>query len=245
MREQDSLRRDLERAASESGTLVVEALHDVKAPLHAVSGLLHLIADERVGQLTTTQREFVAAAALECSSLQTFVEDFVQGAARALTPPPPQVVNAADLVETAVANARLRSLGRGTHVEIVAFADDELSPVLVDRPSILRVFDNLLDNALRLVTAETRLDVATVKAWDRVAFMVADRGPGLPSTTDAKRVGSSPQLASTGTRGSSSGLGLWISRRLVEAYGGTLWAENRAGGGARVCFTLPAHSASR
>ena len=74
---------------------------------------------------------------------------------------------------------------------------------------------------------------------------VADRGPGIP-TADLERVFDKfyrvMETQTRATRATGSGLGLAVSRGLVEAHGGRIWAENREGGGAIFRFTLPLES---
>ena len=102
-----------------------------------------------------------------------------------------------------------------------------------------RVLLNLLTNALRHTPSDGTVAVAVDGADDAVLVVVEDTGDGL--TPEA--VGRMFERFWRGDRaraGGGTGLGLAIARGLVEAQGGSIWAENSERGGARVSFTLPA-----
>jgi len=112
---------------------------------------------------------------------------------------------------------------------------------------IAQVITNLLDNALSFSPEGARITVeAEARASGGVRFTVTDQGPGVPPDNIAsifeRFYTERPDPASFG---SHSGLGLSISRQIVEAHGGVIWAENVTGGGesplgARFTVELPA-----
>jgi two-component system sensor kinase FixL len=118
--------------------------------------------------------------------------------------------------------------------------DAEVDQVFVDRIQLQQVLVNLLRNAVDALLNQPReareIIIASRMAPDGMAeISVSDSGPGLPDAV-AEQLYS--RFATTKT-GSAMGIGLSISRRIVEAHGGTLIAENRPDGGATFRFTLP------
>jgi signal transduction histidine kinase/CheY-like chemotaxis protein len=110
-------------------------------------------------------------------------------------------------------------------------------PVLCDRDRIQQVFSNVISNALKFCRAGDRIDVA-VHADERLAtFSVADSGPGIPE--DVLPHVFEAYWSSARHRSQGTGLGLFISKGIVEAHGGRIWVESRAGEGTRVRFTVP------
>jgi two-component system sensor kinase FixL len=111
--------------------------------------------------------------------------------------------------------------------------------VFADRIQVQQVLVNLLRNAvdaLRGQSEDTReIAIASRAVDDMIEISVADNGPGLP---EAVREELYSRFATTKS-GSAMGIGLSISRRIIEAHGGTLVAENRPAGGAIFRFTLP------
>ncbi len=114
---------------------------------------------------------------------------------------------------------------------------DDLPLVPVDGLLLEQVFFNLLENAAKHTAAGTEI---AVRAWaepDWVVAEVADRGPGLPTGSEARVFEKFARLGVSGASG--VGLGLTICRGIVSAHGGTIWAENRADGGVAFRFRLP------
>jgi two-component system sensor histidine kinase BaeS len=98
---------------------------------------------------------------------------------------------------------------------------------------------NLLTNALRHTPSDGAVAVRVEPLPGEVRVAVEDTGEGLDGEARARMF----ERFWRGDRSRTTpgaGLGLAISRGLVEAHGGRIWAEDREGGGARVCFTLPA-----
>jgi two-component system sensor histidine kinase KdpD len=115
---------------------------------------------------------------------------------------------------------------------------DELPVVYGDRSAVEHILTNLLDNAVKYSDDGTRIEVDVASAAEEVRVSVSDRGPGIPqelltNVFDRYQRGNAPPSAG------GVGLGLFIVRSLTQGHGGRVWAENRAGGGASVTFTLP------
>ena len=117
-------------------------------------------------------------------------------------------------------------------------APAELPPVPVDAALIERLLASLIGNVAKHTPAETPIVITARVAGDMLEASVEDSGPGLPE-------GSEQQVFESFSRGDTqpsrkgAGLGLAISRAIVEAHGGAIRAERRPEGGARFVFTLP------
>jgi two-component system sensor histidine kinase KdpD len=115
---------------------------------------------------------------------------------------------------------------------------DTLPLLEFDAVLIERVLCNLLENAAKYTPSGTVVEIGAVPGPEMVAVRVEDQGPGLPKGREESLF----QKFERGERESTTpgvGLGLAISRAIVEAHGGTLRAESSMGGGARFVFTLP------
>ncbi|MFZ0160879.1 MAG: ATP-binding protein, partial [Kineosporiaceae bacterium] len=115
---------------------------------------------------------------------------------------------------------------------------EDVPPVLADAALLTRALVNVTGNALRYSPEGRPPTVAASADGDRVQLRVIDRGPGIPSM-DLQRVFTPFQRLGDTDNRAGLGLGLALSRGLVEAMGGTLEAEDTPGGGLTMVLTLP------
>jgi signal transduction histidine kinase len=110
--------------------------------------------------------------------------------------------------------------------------------VEIDHERILQVLTNLVGNALKFTPKNGRIKIRIEGRGDDVHFSVADTGEGVPDALREKIFERYFQSNVTDRRG--LGLGLFISKSIVEAHGGTIWAESTPGKGSTFHFTVPA-----
>jgi PAS domain S-box-containing protein len=136
-------------------------------------------------------------------------------------------------------SALVRADAASRHVGLDVDVPSGLPPITGDRVHLQQVLLNLILNSMdaldEIPVATRRIGVtARVDTAQMLEVMVDDAGPGIPAET-------LPQIFKPffTTKPHGLGLGLAISRSIVDAHGGRLWAENRRGGGAAFRFTLP------
>jgi signal transduction histidine kinase len=228
----------LEHAAREG---LAESLHELKAPLHAAAGFLDLVASEQTGPLNDLQKDFLETARGECARLKDALASLVEVSASAAGRRTVDVgaVDPGEVVVSAV--DRMRGAAQQRQLHLVPRVAPDTAPVVADPVGISQVLTNFLQNAMRLSPPGSEIEVAARGEAGWTHFEVADRGPGVPSEQletifERYQQGGGSTQREAGT----VGLGLAISRRIVEQHHGRIWAENRADGGARFCFALPA-----
>jgi two-component system sensor histidine kinase KdpD len=142
-------------------------------------------------------------------------------------------------LETLIADVveRLRPVTRGHRLQVEI--PPGLAPLWLDPVEIAEVLYNLVENATKYAPPDTEITVTVRQEGGAVAFAVADRGPGIPPSALPNLFDPFYRVLDGRPRPQGLGLGLAIVKGLVEAHGGRVWAENRAGGGARFTFTLP------
>ena len=126
----------------------------------------------------------------------------------------------------------LRAVARGVTLEVASA--EELDPVAMAGDALRQVLLNLALNAIEATPQGGAVRVTAEATGDAIAISVEDEGPGIPEELRARLF--EPFVS---TKAQPSGLGLAISRRLVEDAGGTIEATTRDEGGARFVVALP------
>ena len=114
-----------------------------------------------------------------------------------------------------------------------------LPPVWLDPVEIGEVIYNLVDNATKYAPPDTEIRLAVRQEARSLSLSVEDQGPGISPAALPHLFESFYRATDSRPKAQGLGLGLAIVKGLVEAHGGRVWAENRAGRGARFTFTLP------
>lgn len=132
--------------------------------------------------------------------------------------------------------------GAAAAKSITLAASDVSGPFLgdFDHGRILQVLANLLSNAIKFTERGGKVEVHCERVDDRFMLSVHDNGGGIPAEMQELVFARFWQVGANDRRG--LGLGLYISRCIVEVHGGTIWVESEVGKGSRFFFTLPAAS---
>ena len=214
--------------------LVAWASHDLRTPLASLRAMVEALEDG-----LAEPAEYVAAIRAQTEILSALVEDLfelarIDSGALALEL---QEAPLRELVVSCVEALEAEAQAQGVRLESRLDAD---AMVTVAPEKVQRVLLNLLTNAVRHARPHGSVAVVVERDTDHVVVAVEDDGsglaPGVPQRMFDRfwRDDESRARASGG-----AGLGLAIAQGLVQAHGGTIWAENRDEGGARVAFTLP------
>lgn len=142
--------------------------------------------------------------------------------------PTPVVTEAVDAFQ-----AQAEASGLSLTAEIAP----QLPLVALDAARILQVLVNLLSNAIKFTPPHGRVVVRVEPTGDELRFAVSDTGVGIPSDKLEAVFERFLQVTPNDRRG--VGLGLYISKCIVQGHGGRIWAESRPGAGSTICFTLP------
>lgn len=229
----------LERGQTLRRNMVADVAHELRTPLHDILGYLEMLHD---GIVQPTP-EIVADIHEEASQLKRLVDDLQQLAvvesSQLLLERRP--VSIAALLRQTAAIARPRLDEKNVAVAILASPD--LPDVEVDEGRISQVLRNLVNNAITFTPRGGRITLSAERVRESESYIevsVKDTGIGIPSDDLPlifERFYRADKSRSRSTGG--AGLGLTIVRQLVEAHGGNISVESKAGAGACFRFTLP------
>ena len=233
------VRSELARLArlNELGEMASTLAHELNQPLSTIAnysqGALRLLKrapSTPIGDLDEAITQ-MAAQSLRAGQIIRHLREFVMRGDTEET-----VEDIRRLVEEAGALALVGSREQGIRT-VFDFASGE-DHVLVDRIQIQQVLTNLMRNALDAMrkSEQRQLDVRTSRADGNVVVEVSDSGPGISSEVAARLF--EPFVT---TKASGMGIGLAISKRIIEAHGGTITAGSNDHGGATFRFSLPAY----
>jgi signal transduction histidine kinase len=149
--------------------------------------------------------------------------------------------DAAALVVEATETFQTAALGKG----VCLAAEVPTGPLLAvfDHDRMLQVFANLIANSIKFTPAEGKITVRVEAGRGMLRFCISDTGVGIPEELLDAIFERFWQVGADDRRG--QGLGLYISKSIVEAHRGRIWAESKAGKGSRLYFTLPVPSSRR
>ncbi len=233
--------KEAAEAASQAKSLFLGNMsHELRTPLNAIMGFGQIIGDALFGPLDDRYRGYGHDIVLSGRHLLELIDEILDtsrlevGAYR-ITPAP---VALTDLITDTARILRERIDQGGLALDLPAV--DPAETVTVDARAIRQVLINLVANAIKFTAAGGRIGISVVRSPQAVEIAVSDSGVGI-AEADLERI-FVPFVQVERERGrfhEGAGLGLPLSRRIVEMHGGSLHAESRPGQGSRFVVTLP------
>jgi two-component system, NtrC family, sensor histidine kinase KinB len=231
--------REIDRLKSE---FIATASHELRTPLTSVQMGVHLLLEGALGELTDQQNEVLQACRQDCERLDKLMRDLLDLSKIEAGESQPQLANvsARDLLSTAIKELRPQVEAKG--LKLTVDAPVELPSISVDRLQIERVLSNLVINALRH-TKDGEINISAEQRDNHLAISVHDTGSGIPSEYLPHIFDKFVQVPDAPTGG--AGLGLTISKSIVEAHGGQISVQSQLGRGTTFTFTLPLATAQK
>jgi two-component system sensor histidine kinase/response regulator len=238
--QQKHLVDQLSKANADKDRFLGMCAHDLRNPLSSIRGLAELMDEDAIGILTAEQREIVQTIHSASQSMLQLVNELldvatIEAGHLKLEKLPTSVL---EIVERSVHLSNIEAAKKSTRIEIVNTKGDPI--VNVDRNKMRQVVDNLISNAVKYSPRGSIITVLIHANETSAGFAVRDSGPGIPESERHKLFKDFGRLSAQPTGGEkSTGLGLAICRKIVEAHNGTIGVENMPGRGAEFFVSLP------
>jgi len=226
--------REIDRLKSD---FIATASHELRTPLTSVQMGVYLLLERAAGELTDKQVEVLSACREDCERLDKLMRDLLDLSRieAGESKPTLALVKTKDLIDDATEELRPQVESRGLDFNVDA--PITLPAVRVDRTQVERVLANLVVNAIRY-TQQGEIKISAQPRGNSVAVSVSDTGSGIPQEYLPHIFDKFVQVPGATTGG--AGLGLAISRLIVEAHGGQISVQSERGKGSTFTFTLPA-----
>jgi PAS domain S-box-containing protein len=218
--------------------LIRLATHDLRNPLSIVKGYMDILRDDLNGTLQPTQASFFDAISVAIRRIDQITTDIVSlGRVQTALPAKPGPVDLAVLINKAVMDFREESRRRGQTLSMSVPPD----PVIVcaDETDLVEAVRNLLGNAVKFTPAGGKVDVRLTTAAGRVRLDIEDTGIGIAEEHQDRLFEPFFRIKQEDAAVVGTGLGLYVTRQIVERYGGKVFFKSALNEGSIFSFELP------
>jgi len=215
--------------------------HQLRTPLSAIKWTLRMLLDGDLGKITEEQREFLEKTYKSNERMINLINDLLNitriEEGRYLYKP--IFINIEPIIQSVLDAYKDEIKERKLKLNFIK-PKEKLPEIKVDVEKIRLAIQNLLENAIRYTKAGGEMKISLKYLGDKIECSVSDTGVGIPEDQRAR-------VFSKFFRGSNvirletegSGLGLFITKNIIEAHGGRIWFESKEGEGTTFYFTLP------
>lgn len=217
---------------------VATLTHDLKTPVSATNRAVRFFLDGDFGPVSSEQKEILETILQSNTALYSLVQTlldvyrFDSGVKElnirscSLEPIMSQLVS------------EIMPLAQEKGVKLTMQIPANLNEINCDEAEIRRLLQNLIDNSLKFTPHGGSIDVVVEQSDGKTRVSVKDTGKGIPEENKPKLFQRFWQAGSTGRYYASTGLGLYLCRRIVEAHGGRIWCESTLGKGSTFFFEI-------
>lgn len=215
--------------------------HDLRSPLTVISGVISFFTSGRLGELSAEQKNMVTMMERNTQNLIELVNDLLDASKLE------SGTMRLDFTSTNLRNLvkelceTMGALAKEKDITLTEDMPGDLPPLHADRAKLRRILVNLLSNALKFTQKGGRVTISAVPLDDKIMrISIADTGVGIAPEDTARLFDKYEQARSRATRSEKgTGLGLYITRQLVELHGGEISVESKLGQGSTFSFTMP------
>jgi signal transduction histidine kinase len=238
----DELRRlygELETASRHKSEFLANMSHELRTPLNAILGFSQVLQHRLFGEINEKQDEYLEDILASGNHLLSLINDVLDLSKVESGQVELEIAafSLGEALERGVVMVRESAIKNGVQLSLELAPD--VNGVRGDERRVRQIVFNVLSNAVKFTPAGGSVAIAAARVDGEVHVSVTDTGPGI-APEDQERIFEEFQQTDVGVQQrEGTGLGLALSRRLVELHGGRIWVESEPGHGSRFVFTLP------
>ncbi len=239
--------RDLEAANTKlqemdqrKSSFVSIVSHELRTPMTSIKGYVENMLDGLTGPLTARQDHYLNRVRHNAERLTRIINQLLDLSRieAGQIEIQPAVLSPSDLAKDVV--EELQSLAREKHIALISEHESSIPAIQADRDKLHQVLVNLTQNAIKFTPKGGTIRITSEAREDGfLQLSVVDTGCGIPDLEREKIFLNFYRGTSVRPEARGAGLGLAITKNLVELQGGHIWVESTPGEGSRFCFTLP------
>jgi len=239
-------KKEVERMRSE---FVSTASHELRTPITAMSGYIELVMNQNVCQVDDKGREYLKKAFDTANAMSNLIKNLLavtkiedRKIEYTITNFPLKEL-AEEVIEVFQNKAKEKGIelkfNPSPNMTVKGKVVGRSLDVRADKEQIREVFNNLIENALKF-TSKGGVTVSITYDDDFATVCIADTGVGIPEDGQKHLFEKFYQVDNSATRQvGGTGLGLYITRSIIETFGGKIWTESKEGKGSKFFFTIP------
>jgi len=213
--------------------------HEFKTPLTSIMMGVGLILEKNVGDINEKQEELLDTIKEEAEKLTELVTDLLKlskiQSDQAVYDIKIYSIN--EIARDCIKN--YSSQAKNSDIALYKSIEEGLPNVIVDKAKITWVLNNLVSNALKYTNSGGEIVIGALIDEGKMKVFVKDNGTGIPREYHQRIFEKFVKISAYDTEFLSSGIGLSISKGIVEAHSGTIWCESEVNKGSTFIFTLP------
>lgn len=232
--------RQLEKANRLKSQFLATMSHELRTPLNSIIGFSELLEDETYGILNNRQMKYIGNIVVSSKHLLQLINDIldlakVESGTVGIHPERLSLSDAMSVVKNVV-----EPLAAKKDISLSVELHDNIDTITADPARLKQILYNLLSNAIKFTPSGGKVTIAASTYKEGIEISVADTGIGIVEKDQQRIFSEFLQVEGTYARKyEGTGLGLALTRKLVELHGGRIWVESYPGMGSRFTFTLP------
>ncbi|MBF0572690.1 MAG: HAMP domain-containing histidine kinase [Desulfamplus sp.] len=239
----NDMSRQLKESESIRSDFIAILSHEIRTPLASIRESVNMIIEDVFGPINEKQRKFLEIASSEISRITTLLNhllnvSMLKSDSEKIKPEP---LDPNQLISDAAMGLIGTANSNNVELRVHELKETPIPLVMGIRSEILQVLLNIIGNAIKFSYKNSFVDISLIKGTNgsELIFKISDQGPGIPEEEHSLVFKKYYRSKEVRTHMDGVGLGLNISKKIIQAHGGTIYMENNSDKGCSFFFTLP------